>query len=234
MRLLESLVRIITTASLSLIWAGSVTAPVVQADTSALAAARVSVVSTSAVHPVSPAAKAAQAATAVTFVPAGLAAGTPVIAQGDLLGGYGCAPTSAAMVFGYFHAVNPAYASTTPQALVGPNDFVPGQGVPYNNMIDSMSALGYRHLSGHQGASLEELIGGLGSGPVIASVGVSLAGNTLVAGPVSHSIVVIGVATDRSAVLVNDPWTGRQLKLTIASFNAIWARGNRGIALLRP
>ncbi len=217
-------------AGFSLLWVGSASAPVAQA-------ASVQRAPSSSAAPASTLAlrsKAAIVSSAASFVPAGLAAKTPVIAQGDYLGGYACAPTAAAMVFGYFHAVNPANASTTPQALVGPNDFIPGQGVPYNNMIDSMSALGYRHLSGHQGATLQELINGLNSGPVIASVGVGASAGTLVAGSVSHSIVVVGVASDASAVLANDPWTGRQLELSMASFNAMWARGNYGIALLRP
>jgi len=170
----------------------------------------------------------------ITYVPAGLAASTPAIAQGNFLGGYGCAPTALAMVMGYFHNLNSAYGAATPQELVGPGDFIVGQGVPYNNMTDSMNALGYHSLSGTTGISMATLSSKLNQGPVIATVGIAPVAGQLVPGSIQHSIVVVGVSTDGSRVLVNDPWVGRQLSLTTAQFLSLWQRGQNGIALIRP
>lgn len=172
-------------------------------------------------------------ATPAAMLPAGLASTTPVIAQGDYLDGFACAPTSLAMVLAYYHATL-GTAAATPQQLVEPGDYLPGQGVPYDNMVNTLQSLGYNHLSGHQGATLDELVRNLTDGPVIVTMRVANTGATLVPGTISHSVVVVGVAADRSAVLINDPWTARQLRLSMSQFTAMWAGNDNAIVLIRP
>lgn len=226
MRPIRFFARAISIILLAAIWTSSAVAPVAQAQT-------VAPTPSVAVPVPSRTVKVAAPKPAITYLPAGLAASTPLIAQGDFLDGYACAPTSVAMVMGYFHATA-GLATATPQQLVEPGDYLPGQGVPYNNMINSMLALGYNHPSGHENATISELSADMASGPVIVVLGVTNAGTTLVPGPVSHSVVVVGIASDGNSVLVNDPWTARQLKLSMTDFTAMWAGGNHGIVLIRP
>ena len=156
---------------------------------------------------------------------------TPTYAQGGMLNGLACAPTSVAMVAGHFQRVSGTGARTPSEMVANlqPNDFVPGQGVPYQKLVPQLRAMGYTRLSSSSGNSQASLVGSLQSGPVIVTTGGDAVGRRG-----SHSLVVVGISNDRGAVLVHDSRTGGRHQLSWATFDSLWAGGSRGMVIIRP
>jgi hypothetical protein len=157
---------------------------------------------------------------------------TPTYSQGALLGGFACAPTSLSMVTAHFHAVNPKLGTLAPEAMAASapaSSVEAGKGVPYSAMTPELTSLGYAHISGHKNATQAELITGLETGPVIITAGGDTRGKIG-----SHSLVVVGITSDNSSVLINDPATGKRVSLGWSTFEKLWSGGNRGIIVIRP
>jgi hypothetical protein len=151
----------------------------------------------------------------------------PLKAQGKLWGGYACSPTSASMVLDYYHGLDPANKTATPQELINsldPGDGVSGKGMSLSNMTDELNDLGYHNIDVRVNATLGDLKDQLAQGPVIAIVGL---------GNIGHAIVVKGISAD-GTILVNDPLGGIERKYSPSGFEAIWVKGQHSLYAIRP
>lgn len=167
---------------------------------------------------------------------------TPAKAQGALGGNAGCTPTAVSMVLDYFHAKNPDLPTRSPDELftsLDRGDFTYGKGMSPNNITDELHDLGYKNIHPQVDASLDDLKSHLSSGPVVVTSGVQLSmqdGARAISGPGNsgHAMVVTGIADDNTHVLVNDPWSGKQLEFSMETFQKMWDKGSKGLYAIRP
>ncbi len=104
-------------------------------------------------------------------------------------------------------------------------------------MTDELKDLGYKNVFETAKADQQLLKDKLKEGPVIVTLGVILASNPKAisgAGSSSHAMVVKGFSLDGETVIVNDPWTGKELALPKSQFEAMWSKGSRGLYAIRP
>ena len=163
----------------------------------------------------------------------------PILAQDDLYGNAACSPVSACMLLEYYHQLNPLNRTVSPHQLIAmldPGDGTPGQGMSLSNVTDELFSLGYQHISEKLHASLDALKAELIKGPLIVTVGVTFAGQgpRRLQGPGNtiHAMVVKGCSPD--AIIVNDPWTGKELLIPQAAFEIMWKLGQNGMYMIRP
>jgi uncharacterized protein YvpB len=163
----------------------------------------------------------------------------PVLAQDDLYGNAACSPVSACMLLEYYHQLNPLNRTVSPQQLIAmldPGDGVPGRGMSLSNVTDELLSLGYQRISEKIHATLDDLKKELIVGPLIVTLGVTFAslGQRSIQGPgdTIHAVVVKGCSPDM--IIVNDPWTGKELRLPQATFEKMWKLGLNGLYMIRP
>jgi uncharacterized protein YukE/predicted double-glycine peptidase len=169
----------------------------------------------------------------------------PAESQGNLYGSAACSPTSVSMVLNYFHNQDPNNQTVPPDKLISlmdKGDGTPGQGVSLTNLTDELDGLGYKHVSVQVNASLEDLKSQLQNGPVIVTAGVKIVGPgsatadvpRAVTGPGStmHAMVVKGINAD--TVVVNDPWSGSEMRIPIETFSKMWSKGSGGLYAIHP
>jgi uncharacterized protein YukE len=162
----------------------------------------------------------------------------PAKSQGNLYGNAACLPTSLSMVTDYFHGKDSSNPSVSPEGLknmLDPGDGTYGVGVKLDKLNDDLAELGYKNVKNFQ-SDMDGLKKALADGPVVANVGVKLVSNPARGldgpGAVNHSVVVRGVSS--TGVLINDPWSGSEMKLTNEQFSAMWGRGEHWIQTVRP
>jgi len=169
----------------------------------------------------------------------------PVLAQDSLYGNAACSPVSACMLLNYYHVLDQANRTVSPQQLINmldPGDGTPGKGMSLSNVTDELESLGYMHISQKIHASLADLKAELANGPFIVTVGVKLVGPGTVSSGVPRSILGPGstihamVLKDLSndSALVNDPWSGKELSLPLDTFGSMWKLGLNGMYMIRP
>lgn len=174
----------------------------------------------------------------------------PVLAQGDqrvngkeLMGGYGCVPTSVSMILGYYHAQDSNHTALSPVELFhsfDADDWDGSGGMGPHKLIDEVQDLGYRTVETHVNVSFEDLQKDLKVGPVLVTTQVGLLSDPRRVIPPSstnasyHAMVVTGVSADGGTVFVNDPWGGCTIEYDRASFEAIWEGGGRGELVIQP
>ena len=165
----------------------------------------------------------------------------PVKAQGNLLNGIACVPTSVSMVLDYYHHSNSDLQSATISQFIAdlnPGDIKPGVGISVSDIIDNLKAIGY-HNSFYKIApliNLSDLKFYLQDGPVIVQTGVDLGHNPrriLGAGTEQHALVLRGFSPDGQTVYVNDPWSGSQLEFQLADFLDMWNNGHNIALMIR-
>lgn len=163
----------------------------------------------------------------------------PLLSQGDLYGNAACSPVAACMLLEYYHRQNPHNRIVTPPQLIAmldPGDGLPGKGMSLSNVTDELLSLGYQHISEKIHASLTDLKNELIKGPLIITAGVTLArqGSRLIQGPgkTIHAMVVKGFNPE--AIIVNDPWTGKELNFPLPVFEKMWELGMNGMYVIRP
>lgn len=163
----------------------------------------------------------------------------PIIAQDELYGNAACSPVSACMLLEYYHQLNPLNRTVSPQQLIAmldPGDGTPGRGMSLSNVTDELLSLGYQNISEKVHATLDDLKAELIKGPLIVTVGVALTGlgQRRIQGPGNtiHAVVVKGINLD--VIIVNDPWTGKELRFPLASFEIMWKLGLNGMYMIRP
>ncbi len=163
----------------------------------------------------------------------------PNLSQDDLYGNAACSPVSACMLLEYYHQLDPLNRTINPRQLIGmldPEDGTPGKGMSLSNVTDELLLLGYQHISEKIHASLEDLKSELISGPLIVTVGVTLAaqGPRLIQGPGNtiHAMVVKGY--NQNVIILNDPWTGKELHFPENTFEIMWNLGQNGMYMIRP
>ena len=163
----------------------------------------------------------------------------PILSQENMYGNAACSPVSACMLLEYYHHLDPLNRTITPGQLIGmldPGDGTPGKGMSLSNVTDELLSLGYQHISEKIHASLDDLKQELVKGPLIVTVGVTLAsqGPRLIQGPgkTIHAFVIKGYSSD--AIILNDPWSGKELRFPEKTFEIMWKLGQNGMYMIRP
>lgn len=169
----------------------------------------------------------------------------PLLAQNDLYGNAACSPVSACMLLEYYHGLDQANRTVTPQQLIGmldPGDGIPGKGMSLSMVTDELESLGYKHISQKVHASLNDLKAELTNGPFIVTLGVKLVGpgtttpgvprSILGPGSTIHAMVLKSFRGDQ--VILNDPWTGTELSFPLDTFGSMWKLGLNGMYMIRP
>jgi uncharacterized protein YvpB len=164
----------------------------------------------------------------------------PVKVQGDLMGDYGCTPTSISMVLDYHHRQDSNNNTVSPTKLFNmrdPGDWSGKGGMSLSKLSDELNDLGYGNITEKVGASVADLTQNLTSGPVITTLGVGLAyepRRLTGLGTNIHTVVVRGISENGSHVIINDPWSGKQLEYPMVDFEAMWSVGGKGLYAIRP
>lgn len=162
----------------------------------------------------------------------------PVKSQGTLGGSAACAPTSVSMILDYYHNQNPQNRTATAQELLemlDEGDFTYGKGMSLNDITDELQELGYYNVTVKLDATLADLQAQLQEGPVIAIVRLDMkSGQLTAAGSVVHAVVVKGLSADGQTVFINDPWVGKEVRLSKDDFVATWQKGQSGLYAIRP
>ena len=166
----------------------------------------------------------------------------PVYSQGKLYGSAACLPTSVAMVTSYFHSQNESATAITADTLITTmdnGDGTYGVGVGIDKLNDEITSYGYQEPVIKVGASIDDLKNELNSGPVIVNTGVnvtSVDGERAIGGVgnTNHSMVVRGISADGSQVIVNDPWSGKEIEYSVDEFSKIWSKGQSIMTSIRP
>lgn len=162
----------------------------------------------------------------------------PIKSQGTLGGSAACAPTSVSMILDYYHSLDPQNKTAVPAellAMLDKGDFTHGQGMSLNEITDELQDLGYHNVTVQVDAGLSDLQNHLQQGPVITTVRLDMKSGQLAAtGSVVHAVVVKGLSADGQTVFINDPWTGREVRLPVADFAATWQGGKNGLYVIRP
>ena len=167
----------------------------------------------------------------------------PPEAQGNLDLNHGCSATAVSMLVNYYHDQNGTYADATPAQLQAPFGNS-GKNISMSDMSSELSKLGYKTSWTFNGdppgklVTLSDLQSALKDGPVAVVTKVKLIGSTsesrTIDGPgtYSHALVVKGFDTDN--VVVNDPWSGKELQIPNATFLQMWSGGSNTIFVVRP
>ena len=158
--------------------------------------------------------------------------------QEDAHGRAACFPTSVSMVLDYYHSRNPSnrFASRDDLiAMLDPGDGIPGKGVGLDRLNDDLSELGYTAIT--RPGSMDDLRNFLREGPVIVNLKVDLigppgSGDIRLGHTYDHSVVVKGMSDD--AVLINEPWSGKEKVIDRATFEQMWGEGKNYMVIIRP
>ena len=158
--------------------------------------------------------------------------------QGDEYGRAACFPTSVSMVLDYYHSRNPSnrFASRDDLiAMLDPGDGTKGKGVGLDRLNDDLSELGYTAIT--RSGSMDDLRNFLREGPVIVNLKVDLiglpgSGDIRLGHTYDHSVVVKGISDN--AVLINEPWSGKEKVIDRATFEQMWGEGKNYMVIIRP
>jgi hypothetical protein len=158
--------------------------------------------------------------------------------QGDEYERAACFPTSVSMVLDYYHSRNPSnrFASRDDLiAMLDPGDGTKGKGVGLDRLNDDLSELGYTAIT--RPGSMDDLRNFLREGPVIVNLKVDLigppgSGDIRLGHTYDHSVVVKGMSDD--AVLINEPWSGKEKVIDRATFEQMWGEGQNYMVIIRP
>jgi len=142
------------------------------------------------------------------------------------------------MILEYYHSQNPAHRAASPDDLIGmldSGDSTPAKGITLDKLNDDLGELGYTAPT--PTGSLEDLRNLLLDGPVIANIKVDLIGTPgngdIRMGHTSdHSVVVKGMSAD--AVIINDPWSGKEKVIERTTFEQMWREGGNYLVIIRP
>ena len=158
--------------------------------------------------------------------------------QGDEYGNAACLPTSFSMLTYYYHQQNPANKVASPHDLVqmlDPGDGTSGRGIGFDRLDDDLGELGYKDVRYFQ-SDMSGLKNELKDGPLVVNVKVNLVSTptraVLDGNSYNHAMLVKGVSD--SNVLVNDPWSGRELEIPSDQFERMWKNGDSWVHVLRP
>ena len=167
----------------------------------------------------------------------------PTEAQGNLDQGHGCSATAVSMLTEYYHAQNGTYATATPAQLQAPFGNS-GTNIAMSDMSGELSKLGYKASWTFNGdppgkvVTLSDLQSALKNGPVAVITKVKLVGSSNGTGTIdgagsyAHALVVKGF--DQNNVVVNDPWSGKEIEIPDATFSQMWSGGSNAIFVVRP
>lgn len=161
----------------------------------------------------------------------------PPKAQGQLYGNRACLPTAMSMVLDYYHAKDPQNVAASPADLIkmlDAGDGTPQTGIGLDKLNDDLSELNYR--SNVKVSDMKGLKTTLEKGPVVVNTQVGLLNrpsrDITPNGSYNHAILVKGIG-DKS-VIVNDPWSGKEKTIPLATFERMWKKGGNYAIVIRP
>lgn len=167
----------------------------------------------------------------------------PAETQGNLNEYHGCSATTVSMLTDYYHNQNGALALATPQQLQAPLGNS-GNNIAMSDMSGELSKLGYKASWTFNGdppgkvVTMSDLQSALKDGPVAVVAKVKLVGTSGKdgaidgAGSYAHALVVKGYNKDN--VVVNDPWSGKEMQIPDSTFGQMWSGGSNAIFVVRP
>jgi hypothetical protein len=165
----------------------------------------------------------------------------PTEAQGTSYGNHACSATSVSMVTNYYHNLDPKNQAVSTDGLIkvmDKSDGTYGQGITLTNLDNEIQNMGYKQPEVKINAKLTDLTDQLKSGPVIVTTGVKITGdpNRSLVGPgnVIHAMVIKGISDDQKSIIVNDPWSGKEVTLGVDDFTKMWDKGADGMYVIRP
>jgi uncharacterized protein YukE len=163
----------------------------------------------------------------------------PVQGQGNLYGNAACSASSVSMVTEFFHNKDAGDKAISASDLINTmdkTDGTSGKGIGLSNLEDEVKDLGYKTYDASLNANMDNLKSQLSNGPVIVVAGVGITSNPRTisgSGSTMHAMVVKGL-TENNQVVVNDPWTGQELTFESATFDKMWAAGQKSMVSIRP
>jgi len=162
----------------------------------------------------------------------------PIQSQGILYGNHGCSLASVSMVLGYLYNQdnnNKTISGSDLEKMMDTTDGSPKTGISLSNLTDELNTLGYNHISSGANANMDDLESQLKNGPVIVTTGVAITNTPRTitgSGSVIHAMVVKGIGSE--FVLVNDPWSGTEMKISRTDFEKMWSKGSNGYYSILP
>jgi len=158
--------------------------------------------------------------------------------QENVYGRAACLPTAVSMVTDYHHAMDASNKAVTRDEFIGmldKGDGTSGTGVGLDKLNDELNEAGYTEVKNSQ-SDMTGLKDELQRGPVVVNVKANLTSipeRTLKEGNgYNHALVVKGISADK--VLVNDPWTGKEIGLPYDQFERMWKNGESWMQTIQP
>lgn len=158
--------------------------------------------------------------------------------QGTAFGNAACLPTSIGMITDYYHKQNESNIAVGKDDLLimlDKGDGTRGLGVGFDKLNDDLNELGYKDVRVLQ-SDLDGLKVELNNGPLVVNVKAKLISSperTLLEGnSYDHAVLVKGISNEN--VLVNDPWSGKELEIPVDQFERMWSNGGHWTQIVRP
>ena len=149
-----------------------------------------------------------------------------------------CLPTSLSMLTDYYHNQDPANKAVDRDELIKmreKGDGTPGVGFGVDKLNDDLNELGYKTTKNSQ-SDMNGLADELKNGPLVVNVKVKLVSapeRTMSEGnSYNHSILIKGISDTN--VLINDPWSGKEMEIPTDQFERMWKNGGNWVQVVRP
>jgi hypothetical protein len=172
------------------------------------------------------------------------------LSQGGDFGNAACFPTSISMISHFYHEKNPSNPIIDSHDIItraDPGDGTAGKGFGMDKLTDEIKEYGYKNIliTVGESNSLESLRNTVENHPVIIAGGVTIQGNGSTNMPESnraitgigntiHAMVVKGFSSNGEEIILNDPWSGKEIRWETKKFEVIWEKGKRTIVNIQP
>lgn len=142
------------------------------------------------------------------------------------------------MLTKYYHGQDPVNKAVEPGDLIkmlDEGDGTSGSGIGLDKLNDDLNEIGYKVTRNFQ-SDMTGLKDELKTGPLVVNVKVGLTSSPeralLEGNAYNHSVLVKGVSG--ANVLINDPWSGKEMEIPSDQFERMWSNGGHWAQVVRP